>query len=140
MSAEKAAGVTVALDVMGAERGSEAVAEGVRAAVADGISVRAFGLAEALEPLLAIDGVETVQAADWIGNDVEPAATVRAKPAASTVPAAAAAPPGPAGARGGRGRRGPLAGDRQRRLDGRDDGGSDLRTEAPARGSAPGAR
>src|SRR3954466_6275682 len=88
MSAEKAAGVTVALDVMGAERGSEAVAEGVRAAVADGISVRAFGLAEALEPLLGIDGVETVQAADWIGNDVEPAATVRAKPEASIVLAA----------------------------------------------------
>jgi glycerol-3-phosphate acyltransferase PlsX len=89
MSAEKAVGVTVALDVMGAERGPEAVAEGVRAAVADGISVRAFGLAEALEPLLAIDGVETVQAADWIGNDAEPAATVRAKPEASIVLAAA---------------------------------------------------
>jgi phosphate acyltransferase len=89
MSAEQAAGVTVALDVMGAERGPEAVAEGVRAAVADGIAIRAFGLAADLEPLRAIAGVETMEATDWIGNHEEPALTVRAKPEASIVLAAA---------------------------------------------------
>jgi len=89
MSAEQAAGVTVALDAMGAEQGPAAVSEGVRFAVADGISIRAFGLPDALAPLQGIAGVETVAAADWIGNDVEPAAAVRAKPDASIVLAAA---------------------------------------------------
>jgi glycerol-3-phosphate acyltransferase PlsX len=89
MSAEQAAGVTVALDVMGAERGPEAVAEGVRVAVAEGVKVRAFGLAADLEPLRAIAGVELVEAPDWIGNHEEPALTVRAKPEASIVLAAA---------------------------------------------------
>jgi glycerol-3-phosphate acyltransferase PlsX len=84
-----AAGVTVALDVMGAEQGPEAVAEGVRRVTADGIAIRAFGLPDALESVRKIEGVEAVDAGDWIANEDEPAASVRAKPQASIVLAAA---------------------------------------------------
>ncbi len=89
MSAEQVAGVTVALDAMGAEQGPEAVAQGARAVAAEGIRVRAFGEAPALEPLRGIDGVDVVEAAASITNDDEPAASVRANPGASIVMAAA---------------------------------------------------
>ncbi len=89
MSAEQAVGVTVALDAMGVEQGPEAVAEGVRAVVAEGIAIRAFGLPDALEPLRGIAGVEAIETESWIGNEIEPAAAVRSTPEASIVLAAA---------------------------------------------------
>ena len=66
--------VTVALDGRGAERGSDAVIDGVRAAAADGIRLRVFGDLEALRDAGEIDGVELIAASDEITNSDEPVA------------------------------------------------------------------
>jgi phosphate acyltransferase len=80
-------GVTVALDGFGAEQGFEALAEGARMAAADGIRLRIFGPPEELG-LDGADGIEVVPTAEWIGNDEDPVAAVRAKKEASVVRAA----------------------------------------------------
>ncbi len=81
--------VTVALDGRGAERGSDAVIDGVRAAAADGIRLRVFGDLEALRDAGEIDGVELIAASDEITNSDEPVAAVRSRSQASVVRAAA---------------------------------------------------
>ena len=80
-------GVTVALDGYGAEQGFAVLAEGARLAAADGIRVRVFGPEQALG-LAGAEGIEVVQTAEWIGNDEDPVAAVRAKKEASVVRAA----------------------------------------------------
>jgi glycerol-3-phosphate acyltransferase PlsX len=82
-----AGGPTVALDGFGAERGFEALAEGARAAAADGIRVRVFGPPERLA-LEGVDGVEVVPASEWIANEDDPVPAVRGRPEASVVRAA----------------------------------------------------
>lgn len=80
--------VTVALDGFGAEQGFDLPAAGAKLAAADGISVRVFGP----ERSLGLDGVanvEVVPTTEWIGNDEDPVAAVRAKKDASVVRAAA---------------------------------------------------
>jgi phosphate acyltransferase len=79
--------VTVALDGYGAEQGFEVLAEGARMAAADGIGVRVFGPERALG-LSGAEGIEVVQTSDWIGNEEDPVASVRAKKEASVVRAA----------------------------------------------------
>ena len=79
---------TVALDGRGAERGSEAIVAGTRAAAADGIRLRVFGDPAALTAVEAIEGAELVPAAAEITNADEPVATVRSRPQASVVLAA----------------------------------------------------
>src|SRR3954469_21424516 len=76
----------VALDGYGTDAGPEVVVEGARLAAADGIPVRIFGPSS----LNTTDGVELDPTADWIGNEAEPVAAVRAKPDASVVRGAAA--------------------------------------------------
>ncbi|MGV1048997.1 MAG: phosphate acyltransferase PlsX [Solirubrobacterales bacterium] len=80
-------GVTVALDGYGAERGFDVLAAGAKLAAADGISVRVFGPERALG-LGGVEGIEVVQASEWIGNDEDPVSAVRAKKEASVVRAA----------------------------------------------------
>jgi glycerol-3-phosphate acyltransferase PlsX len=79
--------VAVALDGYGVEQGFDVLAEGVRLAAADGISVRVFGPERALD-LAAVPGAEVVQTAEWIGNDEDPVRAARAKREASVVRAA----------------------------------------------------
>jgi len=81
-------GITVALDGFGAEQGFEVLAQGARAAAADGIRLRVFGPAEQLG-LSDVDGIEVVPTSEWIGNEEDPVAAVRAKKEASVVRAAA---------------------------------------------------
>jgi glycerol-3-phosphate acyltransferase PlsX len=81
-------GVTVALDGFGAEQGFEALASGVRSAAADGIRIRVFGPPQELG-LDGVDGIEVVPTADWIGNEEDAVAAVRAKKESSVVRAAA---------------------------------------------------
>jgi glycerol-3-phosphate acyltransferase PlsX len=81
-------GVTVALDGFGAEQGFATLAEGARMAAADGIRVRVFGPPEELGHATG-DGIEVVPTAEWIGNEEEAVAAVRAKKGASVVRAAA---------------------------------------------------
>jgi phosphate acyltransferase len=81
-------GITVALDGFGAEQGFEVLAEGARAAAADGIRLRVFGPSEELG-LDGVDGVEVVPTSEWIGNDEDAVTAVRAKKGASVVLAAA---------------------------------------------------
>ncbi len=81
-------GVTVALDGFGAEQGFGVLAEGARMAAADGIGVRVFGPPDELR-LDGAAGVEVVPTEEWIANEEEPVAAVRAKPEASVVRAAA---------------------------------------------------
>jgi glycerol-3-phosphate acyltransferase PlsX len=81
-------GVTVALDGFGAEQGFGVLAEGARMAAADGIRVRVFGPPEELG-LDGAKGIEVVPTAEWVGNDEDPVAAVRAKKEASVVRAAA---------------------------------------------------
>ncbi len=81
-------GVTVALDGFGAEQGFGALAEGARMAAADGIRVRVFGPPGELG-LDGVEGIEVVPTSEWIGNDEDPVAAVRAKKEASVVRAAA---------------------------------------------------
>ena len=77
-------GVTVALDGFGAEQGFAVLAEGARAAAADGIRLRVFGPPDELG-LEGVNGVEVIPTADWIGNDEDPIPAVRAKKEASVV-------------------------------------------------------
>ena len=83
-----ARGITVALDGFGAEQGFDALAAGARMAAADGLRIRVFGPPEKLR-LDRVEGVEVVPAEEWIGNEEEPVAAVRAKRGASVVRAAA---------------------------------------------------
>ena len=62
---------------------------GVRAAAADGIAVRVFGLSEELADIGGLDGVELLAADEAIGNAEEPVRAVRSRPRASIVLAAA---------------------------------------------------
>ena len=80
----------VALDAYGADGGPELVLEGAGVAAASGIPVRFFG-PSSLDPP---PGVELDPTSEWIGNEVEPVAAVRSKPAASVVRAAQAAADG----------------------------------------------
>ena len=80
--------MTVALDGFGAEQGFDVLAEGARLAAADGIGVRVFGPPSELG-LDGVEGIEVVPTAEWIGNDEDPVAAVRAKKEASVVRAAA---------------------------------------------------
>jgi glycerol-3-phosphate acyltransferase PlsX len=80
-------GVTVALDGFGAEQGFGVLAEGARAAAADGIRLRVFGPREELG-LGGVDGVEVIPTSEWIGNDEDPVPAVRTKKEASVVLAA----------------------------------------------------
>jgi glycerol-3-phosphate acyltransferase PlsX len=79
--------VTVALDGYGSEQGFDVLAEGARLAAADGIGVRVFGPERALG-LEGVDGVEVVPTSEWIANEEDPVAAVRAKKEASVVRAA----------------------------------------------------
>jgi glycerol-3-phosphate acyltransferase PlsX len=83
-----AGGATVALDGYGAERGFDVLAEGARMAAADGIYVRVFGPERGLG-LDGVEGVELVPTSEWIGNEEDAVAAVRAKKEASVVRAAA---------------------------------------------------
>jgi len=83
-----ASGPTVALDGFGAEQGFEALAEGAKLAAADGIRLRVFGPPGRLG-LDGLDGVEVVPTAEWIGNEEDPVAAVRAKKETSVVRAVA---------------------------------------------------
>ncbi len=80
---------TVALDGRGAERGTEAILGGVRAAAADGIGVRVFGDPRELGELEGIDGVDLLEAPGEITNDDDPVGAVRGTPDASIVLATA---------------------------------------------------
>jgi phosphate acyltransferase len=80
---------TVALDGRGAERGTDAIVAGARAAAADGIAVRVFGDSGGLAGLDGLDGVELIDASGEITNDAEPVAAVRGQTDASIVLAAA---------------------------------------------------
>ncbi len=80
-------GVTVALDGFGVEQGFDVLAEGAKLAAADGIGIRLFGPERALG-LSGIEGIEVVPTAEWIGNEEDPVAAVRAKKEASVVRAA----------------------------------------------------
>jgi glycerol-3-phosphate acyltransferase PlsX len=82
-----AAGVTVALDGFGAERGFDVLAEGARIAAADGIALRVFGPERSLD-LDGVDGIEVVPTAESIGNDEDAVPAVRTKKEASVVRAA----------------------------------------------------
>jgi glycerol-3-phosphate acyltransferase PlsX len=81
-------GITVALDGFGAEQGFEVLAQGARTAAADGIRLRVFGPSEELG-LGGVAGIEVVPTSEWIGNEEDPVAAVRAKKGASVVRAAA---------------------------------------------------
>lgn len=78
----------VALDGFGAERGFDVLAAGARQAAADGISLRVFGPPGELG-LDGVDGVEVIPADDAITNSDDPVTSVRARPGASVVAAAA---------------------------------------------------
>jgi phosphate acyltransferase len=80
-------GATVALDGFGAEQGFEALADGARAAAADGIAVRVFGPPDVLG-LEGAEGIEVVPCTEWIGNEDDPVPAVRARREASVVRAA----------------------------------------------------
>lgn len=81
-------GITVALDGFGAEQGFEVLAQGARAAAADGIRLRVFGPPQELG-LDGVDGIEVVPTKEWIGNEEDAVTAVRAKKEASVVLAAA---------------------------------------------------
>ena len=83
---------TVALDGRGAERGTEAIVAGARAAAADGIRLRVFGDPATLAAVERIDGAELVPAVEEITNAEEPVAAVRSRPRASVVLAAKTSP------------------------------------------------
>ena len=78
----------IALDGFGAERGSGVLADGARIAAADGIRLRVFGPAGEVG-LDGEDGIELIATDDWISNEDDPVAAVRARPEASIVRAAA---------------------------------------------------
>jgi glycerol-3-phosphate acyltransferase PlsX len=78
----------VALDGFGAENGFGVLAEGARLAAADGIRLRVFGPPDGLG-LKGVDGIEVVPTSEWIGNEEDAVAAVRAKKESSVVRAAA---------------------------------------------------
>jgi phosphate acyltransferase len=80
-------GVTVALDGFGAEQGFDVLADAARLAAADGIGLRVLGPPDELG-LDDVAGVEVVPSAEWISNEEEPVAAVRARREASVVRAA----------------------------------------------------
>jgi glycerol-3-phosphate acyltransferase PlsX len=80
-------GPTVALDGFGAEQGFDALASGVRAAAADGIRLRVFGPPAELG-LDGAPGVEVVATEEWVSNEEDAVAAVRARREASVVRAA----------------------------------------------------
>ena len=80
--------VTVAFDALGAEAGVDAVAEGVRAAAADGIAVRVFGPSASFADL-GSELIELIDSTAVIANDEEPVRAVRSRPDTSIVRAAA---------------------------------------------------
>ncbi|HZA88663.1 MAG TPA: phosphate acyltransferase PlsX [Solirubrobacterales bacterium] len=80
--------LTIALDACGADGGPEVIAAGAEAVAAEGIRVRAFGLAPELEELAGIDRVELRRAEDAISNEEEPVRAVHQKPRSSIVLAA----------------------------------------------------
>ena len=82
-------GAAIALDAYGTDAGPSVIADGARAAAADGISVRVFGDPGQLGALEEVDGVEVVAAKESITNDDEPVRAVRSRPEASVVLAAA---------------------------------------------------
>ena len=90
MASERA---PVALDAYGADAGPETVLEGARIAAEDGLRVRLFGPSG----LEAPGGVELEPTSEWIGNEAEPVAAVRATPDASIVRAANAVAGGACG-------------------------------------------
>ena len=92
-----AGGATVALDGYGAERGFEVLAEGARMAAGDGIRVRVFGPERGLG-LGGVDGIEVVPTSEWIGNEEDAVAAVRATKEASVVRAVRAVAEGEADA------------------------------------------
>jgi glycerol-3-phosphate acyltransferase PlsX len=81
-------GITVALDGFGAEQGFGVLAQGARAAAADGIRLRVFGPAEELG-LDGVEGIEVLPTGESIGNEEDAVTAVRAKKEASVVLAAA---------------------------------------------------
>ncbi|MDQ2621514.1 MAG: phosphate acyltransferase PlsX [Actinomycetota bacterium] len=81
-------GITVALDGLGVESGSETLAAGVRLATADGIRLRVFGPAAELG-LGDVDGCEVFDTQDVITNHDDPVPAVRSHPDASVVRAVA---------------------------------------------------
>lgn len=87
-SPPRGAGITVALDALGADRGSEVLVEGARAAARAGIALRVFGRPQELRALDDWEGVEVVAASEEITNEEEPVRAVRGRPAASIVLAA----------------------------------------------------
>src|SRR5262245_46818795 len=76
----------VALDAYGADGGPELGMEGARIAAAAGVPIKIYG-PSSLEPS---DGIEVAPTTEWIGNEAEPVAAVRATPEASVVRAAQA--------------------------------------------------
>jgi phosphate acyltransferase len=78
----------VALDAFGADRGSEVIVAGARAAAADGIAVRVFGPPQELADLDGVERVELRPADRGISNEDEPVRAVRSAPEASVVRAA----------------------------------------------------
>ena len=83
-----ASGPTVAVDGFGAEQGPGVLADGVKAAAADGIRVRVFGPAAELD-LDGVPGVTVIDTVDWIDNQAEPVRAVRSRSEASIVRAVA---------------------------------------------------
>jgi len=81
-------GVTVALDGFGAEQGFGVLAEGARAAAADGVRLRVFGPPKELG-LDGVAGIEVVPTVEWIGNREDAVSAVRVNKEASVVLAAA---------------------------------------------------
>jgi glycerol-3-phosphate acyltransferase PlsX len=81
-------GATVALDGFGAERGFDVLADGARGAAAEGLRVRVFGPAADLA-LDGTEGVEVIPTEEWVSNDDDAVAAVRARRQASIVRAVA---------------------------------------------------
>jgi phosphate acyltransferase len=79
----------IAVDGRGAERGTEVLVDGARAAARDGIALRIFGDVGALGSLSGEANVELLDAPDEITNSDEPVAAVRSRERASVVLAAA---------------------------------------------------
>jgi len=80
--------IVVALDGRGVEQGPDALAQGVRLALADGIGLRIFGDPAVLAPA-AEAGAEVVDAPGEISNEDDPVGAVRSREDASIVMAAA---------------------------------------------------
>jgi glycerol-3-phosphate acyltransferase PlsX len=78
--------VTVAVDTTGADLGPAEVAAGAVIAAAEGISIRLYGPAEELRPVVAgVAGITVVDAPVSIAKAADPALAVRSNPDASIV-------------------------------------------------------